>query len=971
MIIRLTMKFLFPWVLMGVLGAILFVLYMLSTNLSGVDRKRVEMDVRQMLALNTRIDLDVLRLRHRQLLDYDSITTASRKIEFMLERLEDDLAKMGLEEPLAGAKEAWQSKALKLDDFKRQNSVLVNSQYHFINLSNQVQASQSSVPEHRQLINAAIRSVLIFVSDQHASELENARHTIERLEKASKSWNKKDAALAALMVAHSKKILDNHMPVWRMMQTMSRNSFSQEVAKAYGDYLSADKLEAAKAENYRRLMTVFSLLMIVAVMAIVIRLQQTASELTQSHSLLVNTADHLSEGILTFDANLELSFLNHEAEQLLERSADELLGKSYDEVLPLALRGEQSFAEALMNGVHFEGEVWLKRANGTLFPTLFLGGPLPVVSGTGTAGYVTSFRDITAQHESEARLRLAARVFDSLSEAMAVTSADAKIQTVNAAFTQITGYTEAEVRGKNPGRILGSGQHDRDFFKSMWQTLVRDGNWRGEIVNRRKGGELYPEWLSITAVRDRVGKIEQYIALFSDISDRKQAEAHIRHMAYHDALTGLANKTLFSDRLETAMHQAHRSQKQLAVMYLDIDRFKAINDSLGHPAGDQLLIQVGKRLGDLLREGDTLARFGGDEFAVLLSEVTAATEAVTIARRILREFERPFTLAGREVFSSTSIGIALYPSDAASADDLIKNVDVALYNAKNAGRSTYQFFQDDQSEDYLARLELETALRHSVERGELRLFYQPQVSSDTQQIYGVEALVRWQHPTLGLIAPDNFIPLAESSGYIETLGMWCLETACRQMVEWQAAGVPIRRVAVNVSARQLRNPNFLDMVLNIIKSTGIPHESLEIELTESSMSDSPEKVLAIFSRLRKIGIRIAIDDFGTGYSSLSYLARYPVDVLKIDKSFVQAMATENDTIDVVRAIAVLAHSLNMEIVAEGVETNAQRKQLTDFGVELLQGYLYSRPVANEKLIELPCVKIDDDQSQTTAPHCAL
>ncbi|MDR3347798.1 MAG: EAL domain-containing protein [Helicobacteraceae bacterium] len=957
MTLKAALRFLLPWILLGVLGGILFILYALSTNLGNADRNRTELIVRQTLAHNTQIDFDVLRLRHRQLLGYDSITATANRVATLIDRLDEEFAMLGQSRRLDRAKKQWQEKMEKLDDFKRQNSVLVNSLYHFINIVNQFQARGSAIADDRRLlINAAIRNVLIFVSEQQSMTHDRALESINRLESSQSKWQGADGALSKLLAAHGHKILDNHLPVQELLRQMADNSFVQEIGDAYAAYLSEYALNAAKAERYRRLMAIFALIMIIAAMAIVLRLQQIAQELAESHSLLSNIADHLSEGILGFNGKRELMFINREAEKLLERPMSELIGQTYDNVLRVTAKGDNDFSSALLNAERFTGEIWLKRSDGSRFPALFMGGALPSQDGFSAAGYVTSFRDITEQYEAEARLRLAARVFDNLSEAMTVTGADGRIQSVNPAFAAITGYSEDEVLGCIPGKILGSGQHGQDFFKSMWSTLKQDGKWRGEIINRRKNGELFPEWLSITAVRSKTGKTEQYIALFSDISDRKQAEAHIHHLAYYDPLTSLANRMLFHDRLNTAIHQAHRTNRPLAVMYLDLDRFKSVNDSLGHKEGDNLLKEAGRRLEELAREGDTVARFSGDEFAVLLSEVNSLSDVSQMALDIVRAFEMPFVIADREIFSGASIGIALYPNDADNADDLLKHADVALYHAKNEGGGTYLFFSSTNGENHLERLELETALRHAVDRGELRLFYQPQVSSKTQKIYGVEALVRWQHPQKGLIPPDRFISLAESIGYIDTLGIWCLETACRQFVQWRKEGHKIERIAVNVSAKQLRNENFIDTVLSIINKTDMPIEHLELELTESSMTDNPEKVLEIFMRFRQKGIRIAIDDFGTGYSSLSYLVRFPVDVLKIDKSFVQAMGTANDSSVVVRTITVLAHSLSMEIVAEGVETEQQRDALTKLDVELLQGFLYSRPVPSEKLVELACAK---------------
>ncbi|MGE5492322.1 MAG: EAL domain-containing protein [Actinomycetota bacterium] len=546
--------------------------------------------------------------------------------------------------------------------------------------------------------------------------------------------------------------------------------------------------------------------------------------------------------------------------------------------------------------------------------------------------------------QSGARLRLAARVFDDLAEAMVITDRQGRIQSVNPAFTKITGYSENEAQGRKPGEVLSSGQHDPAFFGNMWHTLRQSGQWQGEIINRRKNGETYTEWLSISAVRDAQDDIAQYIGLFSDISDRKETEAYIYHLAYHDSLTGLANRLLFRDRLDTALRQAQRNGRPLAVLMMDLDRFKTINDTLGHQAGDRLLKEVGQRLSLAVRDCDTLARLGGDEFALLMPEIRSSLDAGHIARKLVEALAPEIDLGVQEVFVTTSIGIAVFPEHGGNSDQLIKNADVALYVAKSAGRNTWHVF-DPAHEAATAgdRLELETALRHALPRQELVLHYQIQMDASGNGISGAEALMRWQHPERGLLPPDRFIPLAEQTGMIEEIGAWSLEAACRQLAAWQAEGVPIPRVAVNVSARQLRAAGFVNMVMDVLERTGVRPEQLELELTETMLSDNPELACSIFTELRNRGVRIAIDDFGTGYSSLNYLAQFPVDVIKIDRSFVRNLDGQSEAFHLVRAIILLAQSMKMETVAEGVEIGQQQLELTNLGCNHLQGFLFAQP----------------------------
>ncbi|MDR1450825.1 MAG: EAL domain-containing protein [Helicobacteraceae bacterium] len=953
---KLTLRFLLPWSLMGVLSAILFALYLLSSNINNFNRNQTELDVLQTFELDTEIDLDMLRLRYRQLSNYDSLSSAARRIGKILDRLETEFARLGIKDSLNKAREGWRIKERSLEDFKRQNSVLVNSVYHFIKLSNQIQTADAKrTPERKAVLDAAMLSVLAYISDQQNARWNTAQNSLNLLETKLKTWDDADVTPMRLLIVHGRLILDNNTRVRQIMQDISLEKFVSALSDAYADYLSAHNLAASNADGYRKLMAIFALALIISVIAIVLRLQQTAEALAQSARLLHNINEHLSEGILSFDDKSELTFINGKAEALIGKEAQNLLGKTKAEALNLIEDSQNAaFDDAFEKRLPFMGEAWLQKEDGERYPALFLGGPLPMIDGG--VGYVASFRDVTTQYEAEARLKLAANVFDNLSEAMMVTDSLGRIQSVNAAFTTITGYAEEEAIGLTPGRLLGSGQRPKEFFQNMWSTLNKEGKWFGEIIDRRKNGELFPELLSITAVKNQFGAIERYIALFNDISDRKQAEENMHRLAYYDPLTGLANRTLFGDRLENAIRQAHRAGASLVVMYMDLDRFKYVNDSLGHLAGDMLLKKVAAMLKQILREGDTLSRFGGDEFVALLPEAEDLAYGELVARNILEAFDKPFELGGREVFCATSIGVAIYPDDATNAEDLLKKADAALNNAKNSGRANFQYFQNGANEDFSARFELGNALRRSVERGEMRVYYQPQVDSQTGRIYGVEALTRWMHPTLGLVPPDRFIPIAESIGYIETIGAWCLKMACEQLVEWQKAGAPISRVAVNVSPRQLKNPKFTQTILEIVESTKIDASRLELELTESSMMDDPEKITGIFAKLREKGIRIAIDDFGTGYSSFSYLARYPVDALKIDKSFVLNIGEQNDTSKVVRSIALLAHSLSMEIIAEGVETAEQRDYLKELECELLQGYYYSRPVSADQILNLPCVK---------------
>ncbi|MDY0872885.1 bifunctional diguanylate cyclase/phosphodiesterase [Dongia rigui] len=552
--------------------------------------------------------------------------------------------------------------------------------------------------------------------------------------------------------------------------------------------------------------------------------------------------------------------------------------------------------------------------------------------------------DITERKRSEKSLKRASTVFQNTQEGIVVTDAGGDILSVNPAFQAITGYSEAELIGKNM-RVLQSGQHDRDFYRDMWQRIATEGSWQGEIWNRRKGGAPYPEFLTISTIKDETGQPMGYVGTFIDITGIKETESRLVHLAHHDALTGLPNRLLVMSRLEFAIQVSKRKKTSGAVMFLDLDRFKNVNDSLGHPAGDELLLAVTKRLGARLRASDTLARLGGDEFLILLQDVKNPSAVASLADAILLQFEEPFTLTGgHEVYIGTSIGISLFPEDGDQADEIVKNADAALYRAKEEGRGIYRFYTAALTDKANERLSMERRLRRALERDEFLLHYQPLIRIADRRIVGFEALARWQEPGNGLIPPGSFIPLAEETGIILPLGERVLRMACRQMKSWLDAGHDIATMAVNLSPRQFHLPDIDEIVSGILTETGLPAQYLELELTESALIEQGIGAEMRLAALRKLGVRVAIDDFGTGYSSLSYLKRFPINKLKVDQSFVRDIPSDPADMEITSAIIGLARNLRLDCIAEGVETEAQLDFLRQQDCDFAQGYLFSKPV---------------------------
>ncbi|MGY4814515.1 phosphodiesterase DibA [Pseudomonas chlororaphis subsp. piscium] len=552
------------------------------------------------------------------------------------------------------------------------------------------------------------------------------------------------------------------------------------------------------------------------------------------------------------------------------------------------------------------------------------------------------------QREDRERLRQAAAVFDCTREGVLVSDRRGQIVHVNRAFIEITGYQREEVLGRQPS-MFKSGHHTADFYQAMFDSLNTTGEWSGEIWNRRKCGEIYPQWQTIRAIRDDDGQLSHYVAVFSDISAIKDSEHELAHLAHHDPLTDLPNRLLFTDRAEQALASAQIHKRGCALLMVDLDHFKMINDSLGHNVGDRLLKAVAQRLQGMFGPGITLARLGGDEFAVLVESCGQPGQAAVLAQRIIDGVKQPFLMDENQLFINASIGISLFPSDALSAEQLLRNADTALFKAKSAGRDSYALYTEELTAHAQQRVEIAFELRRALEQQELRVFYQPVHDLASSRLVGIEALVRWEHPQRGLVSPGEFIPIAERTGLIAEIDAWVMQQACRQMCQWQAAGMELSFVAVNVSSRLFARRELYQQVAQVLHDTGLDPAYLELEVTESAVMEDPEVALEQMHRLRELGLRLAIDDFGTGYSSLLRLKRLPVQKLKIDQGFVAGLPWDEDDAAISRVIIALAQSMGMQVHAEGIELVEQARFLLDQGCDLGQGYWFGRPLPAAQL----------------------
>ena len=689
--------------------------------------------------------------------------------------------------------------------------------------------------------------------------------------------------------------------------------------------------------------------------------KQAEGALHDSHESLHRLLNSMVEGVYGVDTDGNCTFVNRTFLQMLGyQNEDEVLGKNMHELIhhshsdgSLHPVSECKIYRAFQtNQIASASDEVFWRKDGVAIPVEYWSHPI-VIDGVATGAIVT-FVDITARKQAEEALadaakdlHIAAIAFET-QMAIVITDTTPKILRVNKAFEEITGYTAEEVTGQNPS-ILKAEKKPVAFYEEMWSALLSEGKWSGEVLDRRKNGETYPKWLTITAVSAPDGTITHYVGSFFDITDRKKAEQDIHRLAFYDPLTRLPNRRLLLDRLQQALAVSARSGEYGAIMFIDLDNFKTINDTKGHDYGDLLLIETARRLQSCVREGDTVARLGGDEFLVILEDMKnekeyAAALADEVGKKILAVLDQPYLIKGQEFNCTASIGINLFFGHGAGVDELLKYADIAMYQSKTAGRNTLRFFDPEMQVILEAQAALAAGLHHALEMSEFELYYQPKVNLRTGGVSSGEALLRWRHPVRGLVSPIEFIPSLEESGLIVPVGAWVLRTACLQVKAWQNMGIESCGVAVNLSAVQFHCQDVCGMVQQILRETGLEAKFLELEITESTIMKDVESAAKTLRELKSLGVRLSVDDFGTGHSSLNYLKRFSTDILKIDQSFIHDITTDPDDALITCAIIGLAHNLGMKVIAEGVETEAQMAFLTRNGCDEMQGYYYSKPL---------------------------
>lgn len=894
----------------------------------------------------------VITLRHGVTANYDEANALMHAIaanQAALASRVEDLAPLQVESKAYGASVADRQE--HWEDFKRHNAVVRNS-LRYLQTDMPVFIGDVHRTAHESFMHEALSGLNVDLYLQALGDSDRGKEIRERISRIHAMISSYPAPVREeyrLLEKHVGVILDHAPALSREMAVLAhgeaRVRLTRLTEKNHGLLLT----EQARASWYRRGLFIGVALLLVGLAVMMVRYLDSLRRLSEQGDFLKSVTDNVGVGVMALDARDRVVFANPQMEQLLGYASGGLIGVDLcasgvhvgplGDVRPIEDCRAQA---ALARGEGLHGVENVRCRDGEIVTVEVNAAPWRMNDAQGS---VLVIQDIRRRLSEEKDLRLAGTVFESSQQGIIITDAQGTILRVNPAYCRMTGYPAEELIGRNP-RILRSGAQDKQFYSAMWAELILNGRWQGELLNRRKSGESYIQWANIDAVRTEQGDL-LYVGITSDISELVYARERLAHLAYYDTLTGLPNRVLLQDRLNQALALARRDGGHFALILADLDNFKTVNDTLGHAAGDDLLVEVAHRLKSAVREADTVARIGGDEFALVLTRIHEPEAAAKVAAHLVASLGQPYRIKDLEIAGGASLGVTFWPNDGETADVLLKHADVAMYRAKARGRNNYQFFTSDMAEGAVEAMRIESGLRHAIEDGELAMHYQPQIAPDGRAV-SAEALMRWNSKELGWVPPSRFIPIAEHTGLIGQLGDYALWQACRQCVRWRERLAPDFRVAVNLSAAQFRHEGLVEHVAKVLHEFNLPGSALELEITESVVMEDVSRGQAVLSGLKRLGCKIAIDDFGTGYSSLAYLRRFPVDVLKIDKSFVDGLGGHSDDASVAEAIVGLARSLNLDVVAEGVESAAQIDALKriagDLGY-LAQGYFYSPPVS--------------------------
>lgn len=836
----------------------------------------------------------------------------------------------------------FEAKSSDMEYFKSLNASLISGSHFLFDLQRNISESKKISGDAKSLVNETLFYLFQFTKSDYIEEA----YVVGKLETLKESNKKENSVLLTNFYNQSKVLLHTFSEYRKTSQAIRKNELGTNISKLHTELESIYKHFLLEQQFIAMIFFVSTIFILLLFIILHFRALKNRRKL-----LAFNLAiEHSDNAIMITDPNRNIVFVNEAFEETTGYSADEVLGKN-PRILKSDLQDESIYVEInqqLSKGESWQGEFINKRKDGTLFYER--ASIVPIMLNNKLINYLAIKLDITDYVEQNARLQQAASVFENTEEAIIIADALGNVLSVNKAFTHIYGYSLKDVKGKNLS-LIHSGLQSESFYKKMWEDILQNDLFRGKLFNRTKSGEVIPVWVTIKTIRNKAGDIVNFTSVQTDLRAIENSEEKANYLAYHDPLTGLSNRTSLEEFVMQTLNLAKRNDKKFAILFIDLDRFKVINDTLGHDIGDKVLVSVTKRLKKILREGDFLARWGGDEFVVILHDIVSESFMAMVARKIINGLKETIHIGHHDFNITASIGISIYPENGDDANTLIKHADSAMYLAKEGGKNNFCFYTDELSAETEERLNIDIALHSALEKNEIYLVYQPQYSLKEKTIVSVEALVRWQHPTLGFIPPDKFIPIAEDNGVIMELGYFIFEEACKAFKQMKSSGVNLEKISINVSSIQFKHSDLLESFLSIVERLKIKPNEIEIEITERFLMENTVANIKTLQDFQDQGFAISIDDFGTGYSSMSYLKHLPINTIKIDKSFVDDINRNSSDNAVIEAIAALSKTLDYSIIAEGIETQEQEEFLENIGCDLGQGYLFSKPVSVDEIVQ--------------------
>ncbi len=925
------------------LSSLFYYLYLTQKNIGNYTRNHDR--IGSLIVLDQQLDNFTLSVDHYS--NYDRVNKRVEEFKKIFAKLQENLLKTNpqnalIKKELTAVGEEFRKKADDVEYFKSLNASLINSTHFIFDL-------QRTIASDKHLSKSAkitVNEILFYLMRFTTNEAIPKEYLVEKLQILQKMQPKQ----------HSFYLHNFYKQALVMLDTMaSLKNLSKEMNSGVL-YNHLKELHATLDNLYKKnisigtLITVLFFLSSIIILIILIVMHRRSLNREKELFAFKYAMQHSDNTIVITDADKKIIFVNEAFEKSSGYTEQEALGKNPN-ILKSGRQNEAFYKELntkLSHGEKWEGQFINKRKDGSLFYEK--ASIVPVFSHNKLINYLAIKLDVSEYIEQNRKLSLAASVFENTEEAIIIANEKGLVISVNKAFVDIYGYTLDEIEGKNLS-LLHSHKQNRQFYTEMWNELVHKGLWRGKIVNRSKAGDEISVWTTIKKVRNEADEMFNYIALQTDLREIEASQAKADYLAYHDVLTGLYNRVNFEEYLTHALSLAKRTQTELAVLFIDLDRFKIINDTLGHDIGDEVLKVVALRLRKTFRESDFISRWGGDEFVAIVENVSRIEDIVTVATKVIETLQKPMEIKEHTLVVTASVGIARFPEAGEDANSLIKHADSAMYQAKDMGKNRFSCYTKELSQDIQSKLVLDIALRNALQKNEIFMVFQPQYNLQTKAICAVEALVRWQSDELGFVPPDKFIPIAEENGLIVSLGYFIFEASCQGYKAMKEAGVPLKRIAINVSSVQFQEKNLLEKFLAIATKEGVSPSEIEIEITERFLMQDTHTNMLMLDEFRKEGFEISIDDFGTGYSSMSYLKRLPIDTIKIDKSFVDDIGVSKEDNAIVEAIVALSKTLGYKIVAEGIEEQPQEEFLASTGCDVGQGYIFSKPAAMEEIIE--------------------